>query len=63
MRVATQDDVREFSNQLSAYEAEWEEIIAIVGGARQPRYSVSRIEEDSKFALAMIRQLPGLVKQ
>jgi len=63
VRVTSPEGVREFSGQLSAYEAEWEEIIAIVSGARQPRYPISRIEDDLKFALAMIGQLPGLVNQ
>lgn len=62
-RVRANGEVCEFSNDLSAYEAEWEEIIAVANGAKQPRYSISRIQEDSEFALTMIQQLDKLVVQ
>jgi len=61
VRVTANGEVREYNNQLSAYGAEWEEIINIVAGGKPARYPISRIEDDSAFALAMIQQLPGLM--
>jgi predicted dehydrogenase len=61
VRVTTGDEVREFGNQLSAYEAEWEEILAIVSGGKKPRYSLARIEADTEFALSLVSQVKELV--
>ena len=47
----------EFSSELSAYEAEWEEIISIVKHGNSPRYSLKRIEEDTAFALSLVNQV------
>lgn len=57
VRVTTVAETREFSNELSAYEAEWEEIISIVKHGNSPRYSLQRIEEDTAFALTLVDQV------
>jgi hypothetical protein len=57
VRVATADETCEFSSELSAYEAEWEEIISIVKHGNSPRYSLKRIEEDTAFALSLVNQV------
>ena len=55
--VSTQTETRVFSNNLSAYEAEWEEIISLAAGEGSPRYSLERIAADTEFAMALIAQL------
>ena len=55
--MSTQTETRVFSNNLSAYEAEWEEIISLVAGEGSPRYSLERIAADTEFAMALIAQL------
>lgn len=61
VRVSTKHETCEFANELAAYEAEWEEIISVVSGAKVPRYSLARIEEDSHFALSLVQQVAQLV--
>lgn len=63
IRVTVGGEVDEFSNDLAAYEAEWEEIIAVASGAKKPRYSLARVSDDLRFSLSMIKQLPGLVNE
>jgi hypothetical protein len=63
IRVTVNGEVDEFRNELAAYEAEWEEIIAVVSGAKKPRYSMARVSDDLRFSLSMIEQLPGLVNE
>lgn len=63
VRVTVGGEVDEFSNDLAAYEAEWEEIIAVVSGAKRAHYDLARVSNDLRFSLAMIEQLPGLVNE
>lgn len=63
IRVTVNGEVDEFRNELAAYQAEWEEIIAVVSGAKKPRYSMARVSDDLRFSLSMIEQLPGLVNE
>ena len=63
IRVTVGGEVDEFSSELSAYESEWEEIIALVSGAKKPRYSLARVSDDLRFSLSMIEQLEGLVNE